>query len=46
MSDGPSHEEIERAREAMERHDRELGDQDDAGPQKPDEAPEDEDDEG
>jgi hypothetical protein len=45
MSEGPSRDEIERAREALERHDRELGAEDEATPEKSDEAPDDEDDE-
>ena len=45
MSDGPSREEIERVREALERHDSELRDRDEAPPPEPAEAPEDEDDE-
>jgi hypothetical protein len=46
MSEGPSRQEIERAREALERHDSELRDEDDAPPPRPEPVTEDEDDEG
>ena len=45
MTDGPSREEIERVREALERHDRDLRDDDDASTDEPDEALENDDDE-
>ena len=45
MSEGPTRREIERAREALERHDSELRDDDEAAPEESEDPPEDEDDE-
>jgi hypothetical protein len=45
MSEGPSKREIERAREAMERHDAELRDEEEPSPEEADEPPGDEEDE-
>ena len=45
MSDGPSRREVDRAREAMERHDSELREKDEPAPEEPGEASEQEDDE-
>jgi hypothetical protein len=44
MTEGPSRREVDRAREAMERHDAELRDDGERDPEEPDEAPEDDDD--
>jgi hypothetical protein len=43
MSEGPSRRDVERVREALERHDAELRDDDAADPEEPDEAPQDDD---
>jgi hypothetical protein len=45
MSEGPSKREIERAREALERHDAELRDEEEPSPEEADEPPGDEEDE-
>ncbi len=46
MSDGPSREEIEHVRRALERHDSELAEDDDAPSEQPEHGAADEDDEG
>jgi len=45
MSEGPSRQEIDRVREALERHDAELREDDEPRPQESHDAPEDDEDE-
>ena len=40
MTDGPSRRKVDRAREALERHDTELQNEDEADPEDPDRPPE------
>jgi hypothetical protein len=46
MSEGPSRQQIERVREALDRHDSELREEEAADAEETDEAPEDEDEDG